>query len=173
MLPESCALHALTAGERHLPLTSRAHHDRSGQAHTHARSLWHDNRRAAVGHHVCPPTSPTTRVAAAPEKACLQCITMAVTVGIKWPGPVPSKDDPRVARARGLKNPTLEGCNSTGGLEAHSVRVRATGGLDSQGLLISGSCASPISSPRVLQMQNVRGTQLPPRSGPTDQGFEA
>jgi hypothetical protein len=43
-----------------------------------------------------------------PEKARPQRITLATTVGIKWPGPLPSKDGPRVARARGSKNPTLE-----------------------------------------------------------------
>jgi hypothetical protein len=35
---------------------------------------------------------------------------VAATAGIKWPGPLPSKDDPRVARARGSKSLTLEGC---------------------------------------------------------------
>jgi hypothetical protein len=61
----------------------------------------------------------------------------------------------------------------TCGLNACSARVGTTGALDSWGLLISSSWVSPTASPRVLQMQNVGGTQLPPRSGPTDQGFEA
>jgi hypothetical protein len=66
---------------------------------TRARSLRRGNRRAAAGRHVPPPTSPTTRAAAAPEKVRPSRITVAATVGIKWPGPLPSKDDPRVARA--------------------------------------------------------------------------
>jgi hypothetical protein len=61
----------------------------------------------------------------------------------------------------------------TSGLEAHSARASATCALDSRGLLIIDSWADPTTSPRVLQMQKVEGTQLPPRSGPTDQGFEA
>jgi hypothetical protein len=64
-----------------------------------------------VGRHVRPPTSPTTCTAAAPEKARPQRAIVDMTVGIKWPGPLPSKDDPRVARARGSKNPTLKGCD--------------------------------------------------------------
>jgi hypothetical protein len=61
----------------------------------------------------------------------------------------------------------------TCGLEAQSARVGATGALDSWVLLISDSWAGPTASPRVLQMQKVGGTQLPPHSGPSDQGFEA
>jgi hypothetical protein len=64
-----------------------------------------------VGRHVRAPTSPTTRAAAAPEKAHPRRATVATTAGIKWPGPLPSKDDPRVARAQGSKSLTLEGCN--------------------------------------------------------------
>jgi hypothetical protein len=104
-------LRALTAGEWRPSLTKRAHHDRSGQAHARVRSLRRGNRRAAAGRHVRPPTSPTTRVAAAPEKARPRRITVAATVGIKWLGPLPSKDDPRASRARGSENPTLEGCD--------------------------------------------------------------
>jgi hypothetical protein len=92
-------------------LTSGTHHDQSGQAHARARSLRCGNRRAAAGRHVRPPTSPTTRAASAPEKARPQCTTVDATVGIKWPSPLPSKDDPRAARAQGLKSLTLEGCD--------------------------------------------------------------
>jgi hypothetical protein len=103
-------------------LTSGTHHDQSGQAHVRARSLRRGNRRAAAGRHVRPPTSPTTRAAAAPEKACPQCVTVDATVSIKWPGPLPSKDDPRMARARGSENPTLEGCDyRPSGIEARSA----------------------------------------------------
>jgi hypothetical protein len=55
--------------------------------------------------------SPTTRAAVVPEKARPQRTTVAVTACIKWPGPLPSKDDPRVARAQGSKDLTLEGCD--------------------------------------------------------------
>jgi hypothetical protein len=38
-------------------------------------------------------------------------MTVAMTMGIKWPSPLPSKRDPRVARAKGSKKLTLEGCD--------------------------------------------------------------
>jgi hypothetical protein len=57
------------------------------------------------------PTSPTTRTAAAPKKARPRRTTVAVTAGIRWPGPLPSKDDTRVARAQGSKDLTLKGCD--------------------------------------------------------------
>jgi hypothetical protein len=38
-------------------------------------------------------------------------MTVAVIAHIKWPGPFPSKDDPRVARAPGSKNLTLKECD--------------------------------------------------------------
>jgi hypothetical protein len=63
-----------------------------------------------VGSHVRPPTSPTKRAATTPEKARPRRRTVAAAVGIKWPGPLPSKDDPRAARAPGSNNLTLEGC---------------------------------------------------------------
>jgi hypothetical protein len=78
---------------------------------TRARSSRRGNRRAATGRHVRPPTSPTTRAAAAPEKARPLRTTVDAFVGIKWPGPLPSKDDPRAARAQGSKILTLEGCD--------------------------------------------------------------
>jgi hypothetical protein len=126
-----------------------------------------------VGRHVRPPTSPTTRASAAPEKAYPQCITVVATVGIKWPGPSSSKDDLSGSSTR-LEKPDPQRVRlPTSGLEAHSARVGATGALDSRKLLIIDSWAGPTASPRVLQMQKVGGTQLPPRSGPIDQGFEA
>jgi hypothetical protein len=75
------------------------------------RSLRRGNRRDAAGHHIRPPTSPTTHAAAAPRKAHPHRETVDATVGIKWTGPLPSKDDPRMARERGSKTPTLEGCD--------------------------------------------------------------
>jgi hypothetical protein len=67
----------------------------------------------AAGRHVRPPTSPTTRAAAMLEKVHPQHRTVDATVGIKWPGPLPSKDDPRMARARGSKNPDPRGVRFT------------------------------------------------------------
>jgi hypothetical protein len=61
----------------------------------------------------------------------------------------------------------------TCGLEARLVGTGTTDALDLQRLLISGSRAGPAVNPRVLQMHKVDVTQLPPRSGPTDQGFGA
>jgi hypothetical protein len=56
---------------------------------------------AVAGGHVRLPTPPTTRAAAAPEKARpLREITVA-TASIKWPGPLLRKEDPRAARAPG------------------------------------------------------------------------
>jgi hypothetical protein len=46
-----------------------------------------------------------------PEKAHLQRLTAAATVGIKWPGPLPSKEGPRAARASAQTKLTLEGCD--------------------------------------------------------------
>jgi hypothetical protein len=87
---------------RKLPsLTSGTHHDCGGRTSARAPSSRHGNRRAAAGGHVRLPTPPTMRAVAAPEKARLQRLTTAVTAGIKWPGPLPSKEDPRAARAPG------------------------------------------------------------------------
>jgi hypothetical protein len=82
-------------------LASGAHHDRSGRKTAHTPSSRRGNRRAAAGGHIRLPTPPTTRAAAAPEKACPRRVTIAATVGIKWPCPLPSKRDPRAARAPG------------------------------------------------------------------------
>jgi hypothetical protein len=82
-------------------LTSGAHHDRSGRITARAPSSRRGNRRAAAGGHVCLPTPPTTRAAAVPEKARPRRVTIAATAGIKWPRPLPSKEDPRAAQAPG------------------------------------------------------------------------
>jgi hypothetical protein len=87
--------------QKFLPLTSGTDHNRGGRTSAHALSLRRSNRGAAVGRHVRLPTQPTTRAAAAPVKACPQRLTAAATAGIKWPGPLPSKEDPRAARAPG------------------------------------------------------------------------
>jgi hypothetical protein len=82
-------------------LTSGAHHDRGGRITARAPSSRRGNQRAAAGGHVRLPTPPTTRAAAAPEKARPRRVTIATTAGIKWPCPLPSKRDPRAARAPG------------------------------------------------------------------------
>jgi hypothetical protein len=66
---------------------------------------WLTLAKAAACRHVRRPTSPTTCAAAAHEKARPRHRIVDATVGIKWPGPLPSKGDPRMARARGSKNP--------------------------------------------------------------------
>jgi hypothetical protein len=139
-----------------------------------ARSLRHGNQRAAVDRHVRPPTSPTTRVAASPEKACPQRTASATTVGINWPGPSPSERDPRSGPSFALEK--LDPCRvrlPTSGHEARPARVGATGALVSRGLLISSSRAGSTGCPRVLQMRKNGGTYLPPRNGPIDLEFEA
>jgi hypothetical protein len=104
-----------------LPLTSGTHHDRGGRASARALSLRRSNRGAAAGRHVRLPTSPTTRAAAAREKARPQRLTAAVTVSIKWPGPLPCKEDPQAARAPGSdKTDPRRVRLSTSGLEACS-----------------------------------------------------
>jgi hypothetical protein len=105
------------------------------------------------------PTSPTTRAAAAPEKAHPRRETVAATMCIKWPSPLQSKDDPR----SGL-SPRLEKLDSrrvqllTSVLEARSAWTSATGALDLRNLLISGSRVSPATTPQNLQMQKGGGT---------------
>jgi hypothetical protein len=93
------------------PLTGGTHHDRGNRAHARALSLRRGNRKAAAGCHVRLPTSSTTRAVAAFGKARPRCRIVAATLGIKWSGPLPSKDDPRAARAPGSKNLTHEGCD--------------------------------------------------------------
>jgi hypothetical protein len=99
------------------------------------------------------PTSPTTRAAAALEKARPRRETMAATARIKWPGSLPSKDDPRAARALGSKNLTLEGCDyrPVASKLAQRGRVPQVPSIDKI-LLISGSRAGPAENPRNLQM---------------------
>jgi hypothetical protein len=78
-----------------------------------------------------------------------------------------------VARARGSKSLTLEGCGYQPVASKPAWREREPRTPSIYRLLISGSRAGPAASPRILQMQKLGGTQLPPRSGPTDQGFGA
>jgi hypothetical protein len=74
-----------------------------------------------VGGHVCLPTPPTTRAAAAPEKVRPQRLAIAATAGIKWPGPLLSKEDPRAARAPGSDKTDPQRVQlPTSGLEACS-----------------------------------------------------
>jgi hypothetical protein len=119
------------------------------------------------------PTSPTTRVAMAPEKARPRRRTVAATMGMKWPGPLPSKDDPQAARASGSKNLTLEGCDyrPVALKPTQRERVPQVPSIYEK-LRISGSRAGAAENPRNLQMRKDGGTQLPLRNGPTDQGFK-
>jgi hypothetical protein len=104
-----------------LSLTSGTHHDRGGRTSARAPSLRRGNRRTAAGGHVRLPTPPTTRAAAAPEKARPQHLVTATTAGIKWPGPLLSKEDPRAARAPGsYKSDPRRVQLPTGGLETCS-----------------------------------------------------
>jgi hypothetical protein len=80
-----------------------------------------------------PSRPPTTRAAVVPEKARPQHITVAVTVGIKWPGPLPSKDDPRSGPSLRLERSDPRRVRLlTSGFEARSARVGTTGALDSR-----------------------------------------
>jgi hypothetical protein len=104
-----------------LPLTSGTHHDRGGRTSARAPSSRCGNLRAAAGGHVHLPTPPTTRAATAPEKARPQRMTIAAAVGIKWPGTLPSKEDPRAARAPGSNKTDPRRVRIlTSGLEARS-----------------------------------------------------
>jgi hypothetical protein len=88
------------------------------RTHARALSLRRGNQRAGEGRHVRPLTSPTARAAAAPENARPWRRTVAATACIKWPGPLPSKDDPRAARAPSSKKLDSRGVQlPTSGLE--------------------------------------------------------
>jgi hypothetical protein len=84
-------------------LTNGAHHDHGGHATARMPSSRRGNRGAVAGGHVRLPTPPTTRAAAAPEKAHPRRETTAATAGIKWPCPLPSKEDPRSGPSPWLK----------------------------------------------------------------------
>jgi hypothetical protein len=71
------------------------------------------------------------------------------------------------------KNLTLEECDYRPVASKPAQRERAPQVPSIyRKLLISDSRASPAENPRNLQMRKDEGTQLPPRNGPTDQGFE-
>jgi hypothetical protein len=107
---------------------SGTHHDRGGRTPACALSLRRGNRTAAAGGHVRLPAPPTTRAATVPEKVRPQRLTAAATAGIKWPGPLPSKEDPRAARAPSSNktDPRMVQL-PTSGLEARSNKTGATG----------------------------------------------
>jgi hypothetical protein len=86
-----------------LSLTGGSHHDRGGHATAGGPSSRRRTERAVAGGHVCLPTPPTTRA----RPRCLKrragdAKPQPRLWSIKWPGPLPSKEDPRVARAPGL-----------------------------------------------------------------------
>jgi hypothetical protein len=130
-----------------------------------APSSRHGNRRDTAGGHVRLPTPPTTRAAAAPEKARPQCLATATTAGIKWLGPLPSKEDPQPARAPSSdKTDPRKVRLPTSGLEACSKSTSATGALDRPSLLISGSRVGMAENPRDTQMRKDESTQVLPRT---------
>jgi hypothetical protein len=135
-------------------LTNGSHHDRGGHATARTPSSRRGNRRAVAGGHIRLPTPPTTRAAAAPEKVRPRRETTVATASIKWLGPLPSKEDPRAARAPGSNKFDPQGVQTvTGGLETRLKQTGAAGALDSRELLISGSRADTIGDPRNLQMR--------------------
>jgi hypothetical protein len=108
-------------------------------------------------------TPPTTHAVAAPEKARPQHLATAVTASIKWPGPLPSKEDPRAARAPGSdKTDPRRVRLPISGLEACSKLTSATGALDLRSLLISGSRAGAADNPRNTHMRKDGSTQVLP-----------
>jgi hypothetical protein len=97
--------YTVNTDERYPTLISRAHHDRvARRAHAldHYGAATEEQRQAV--------TSTRSRHPICARPRCLKRRSQLTTVGIKWPGPLPSKGDPRVARARGSKSLTLEGC---------------------------------------------------------------
>jgi hypothetical protein len=78
-------------------LTNGPHHDRGSHATARRPSSRRGNRGAVAGGHVRLPTPPTTRAAAAPEKARPRREITVATASIKWPGPLLRKEDPRAA----------------------------------------------------------------------------
>jgi hypothetical protein len=134
-------------------LTNGARHDHGGHATARMPSSRRGNRGAVAGGHVRLPTPHTTRAAAAPEKARPRREITVATASIKWPGPIPRKEDPRAARAPGSdKYDPRRVQASTCGLEACLKQTGATGALDSRKLLISGSRTGTAMDPRNLQM---------------------
>jgi hypothetical protein len=96
----------------------------------------------------------------APEKARPRRLTAVVTAGIKWPGPLQSKKDPRAAQAPGSDKIDPRRVRlPTSGLEACSKSTGATGALDLRSLLISGSAENP----RNTLMRKDGSTQVLPR----------
>jgi hypothetical protein len=156
-----CALRSVRPARincrRNIPLlTNGPHHDRGRHAIARTPSSRRDNRRAVAGGHVRLPAPPTTRAAAAPEKARPRHETTVATASIKWPGPLLSKEDPRAARAPGSNKFDPRRVQiSTGGLETRLKQTGAAGALDSRELLISGSRADAIRDPRNLQMRKM------------------
>jgi hypothetical protein len=84
-------------------LTNGPHHDRGGHATAHRPSSQRKNRRAVAGGHIRMPAPPTTRAAATPKKARPRRETTVAAASIKWPGPLLSKEDPRVGPSPWLR----------------------------------------------------------------------
>jgi hypothetical protein len=84
-------------------LTNGPHHDRGGHATAHRPSSRRKNRRAVAGGHIRLPAPPITRAAATPKKARPRRKTTVAAASIKWPGPLLSKEDPRVGPSPWLR----------------------------------------------------------------------
>jgi hypothetical protein len=93
-----------------LSLTGGSHHDCGGHATAGGPSSRRRTGRAVAGGHVRLPTPPTTR--ARPrrlKRRARDAKPQPRLWSIKWPGPLPSKEDPRAARAPGSEkfNPRM------------------------------------------------------------------
>jgi hypothetical protein len=84
-------------------LTNGPHHDRSSHATARRPSSRRGNRGAVAGSHIRLPTPPTTRAAAAPEKARPRREITVATASIEWPCPLLRKVDPRSRPSPWLK----------------------------------------------------------------------
>jgi hypothetical protein len=155
-----------------LSLMNGPHHNRGSHATTRTPSSRRGNQRAAAGGHIHLPAPPTTRAAAAPEKARPRRETTVATASIKWHGPLLSKEDPRAARAPGSnKLDPRRVQTATGGLETRLKQTGPAGAHDSRELLICGSRADTIRDPRNLQMRKTGRPAVTPHNS-TDQQFE-
>jgi hypothetical protein len=82
-------------------LTGGSHHDSGGHATTYGPSSRRRTGRVVAGGHVHLPTPPTTHAAMMPKRRARGAKPQPRLWSIKRPGPLPSKEDPRAARAPG------------------------------------------------------------------------
>jgi hypothetical protein len=89
-----------------MPPMSGPHDAKTMHVRDHYGAATEEPRRAVTS---ALPRHPLRAAAASPEKARPQRMTTSTTMDIKWPDPLPSKHDPRVARARGSKTRPSKG----------------------------------------------------------------